>query len=432
MVLVRNCDDVLSFRHVAVKAAPWLLLGLLSAAVLTAAQPSAASIRAWFGTDAPDGASPGETAGRASIVTIARGAVLGLAIPLCSCGALPLAITLASEGVPVGSIAAFATAAQAAGVDSMVFTAGQFGVEVAAARLVAAAILAIAAGLVVSSATSSSSSSGGGGGGGADDAADNHGEKAKETASCCDDDGACSSPSSATAASCSPTSDSCCSPTEADAPKSSTAQPFFVVRVWTALCMLFLEVAPWVGVGIVFSAGCNVWAPAGGLWNAGGGDSILKRAVLLSATVPVQLCEHGVVTVAAALAKQGVSAGTAFAFIVVGPATNSALLMLIAALAKKQAGSARTTGTFGVVSKVVAVMVAFGLALSYFVDAVGPFFPPLLAIVSGNSMGGGGGGFLPGWYVRYTRGECHVFLRECPCAAMQTLLACHVCVCVIF
>lgn len=138
---------------------------------------------------------------------------------------------------------------------------------------------------------------------------------------------------------------------------------------------------------------------------------MMKRALLLGATVPVQLCEHGVVTVAAALAKQGVSAGTAFAFIVVGPATNTSLLMLIASLSakvqqKENSGSGTAGGLFntiGIVPKVVLIMVAFGLGLSYAVDAIAPYFPAVLAIADGGKgSGGGGGGFLPDWYIDFS------------------------------
>jgi uncharacterized membrane protein YraQ (UPF0718 family) len=67
----------------------------------------------------------------------------------------------------------------------------------------------------------------------------------------------------------------------------------FASAAAVSLFELFAEVVPWVAVGICFTAACNVWAPTGGLWDATGGDSVVKRGALLAATVPVQLCEHG-------------------------------------------------------------------------------------------------------------------------------------------
>jgi len=295
-------------------------------------------------------------------------------------------------------------------VDSLLFTVGAFGVEVAAARLAVAAVLAVAVGMMTMPSTTIATT--------AATAGNTNGNTTvgDSSPSCCDADAGAGAGDDA----------DCCSSVEDTSTSASAGgaaaspQPAFVLRVFSALCSLFLEVAPWVGTGILFSAGCNVLAPAGGLWHAGGGDSLLKRVILLGATVPVQLCEHGVVTVAAALAKQGVSAGTAFAFIVVGPATNTSLLMLIASLAGQQtqhkggqqqqqhrgdSGNRSIFSNITLVPKVVAVIVTFGLCLSYAVDAIAPFVPALLALGAdgggGSGSGGGGGGFLPDWYVEH-------------------------------
>ena len=115
------------------EAAPWVALGAIVAAVLDAAPM-------------PSFAGGLKTPGAAGVVA---GALVGLATPLCSCGVLPGAAALAAEGVPLGSVVAFLTAAQSSGLDSAAITYGLLGWRAALARLLGAVVLACAAGLAV-------------------------------------------------------------------------------------------------------------------------------------------------------------------------------------------------------------------------------------------------------------------------------------------
>lgn len=270
-------------------AAPWLLLGIMLASVLSAVKPDAATLGRWFGGPA---AGPAAAAG--------RGAILGLAVPLCSCGALPLAVALGEEAVPVAGIVAFVTAAQSAGIDSMLFTVGQFGGPAAAARLAAAAVLAAAVGLGVGKVRATPSAP-------------------AVKGSCCGDSSCCGTTPPATAKQvpdcCSGDTGTTDTATCCDAPTAAALSGFgsavfeVLARVPGALCDLFAEVWLAVGAGVLFSAAMNIAMPVGGLWSTGLEDSISTRAVLFAAMVPIQMCEHGVVTVAAALATHGISVG---------------------------------------------------------------------------------------------------------------------------
>ena len=62
------------------------------------------------------------------------GALIGLATPLCSCGALPVAAGFVASGAPLGSVVAFLTASQSAGIDSAAITYGLLGPTAAACR----------------------------------------------------------------------------------------------------------------------------------------------------------------------------------------------------------------------------------------------------------------------------------------------------------
>ena len=75
--------------------------------------------------------------------------LLGLATPLCSCGAIPLSIGLSSAGASPAAVVSFLTAAQSAGLDSAAITYGMLGGETAFFRLAGAIILTIGAGVAV-------------------------------------------------------------------------------------------------------------------------------------------------------------------------------------------------------------------------------------------------------------------------------------------
>ena len=77
------------------------------------------------------------------------GALLGIATPLCSCGALPVAAGFVSAGVPLPAVVAFLTASQSAGLDSAAITWGLLGPLATLCRLGGAVVLAVVAGLAV-------------------------------------------------------------------------------------------------------------------------------------------------------------------------------------------------------------------------------------------------------------------------------------------
>ncbi|MFU8833543.1 MAG: permease, partial [Wenzhouxiangella sp.] len=68
---------------IALTAAPWLLLGLLAAGLVKALLPEPL-LQRWLG-------------GR-GLGAVTRAAVVGVPLPLCSCGAIPTAIALHRGG----------------------------------------------------------------------------------------------------------------------------------------------------------------------------------------------------------------------------------------------------------------------------------------------------------------------------------------------
>ncbi len=295
-------------------AAPLLISGVIAAALLTTiVKPFVPSLGSLLGSSK-----------QGNIMDSIKGSFLGLMVPFCSCGALPLAMTLKKEGISASSIAAFVTAAQAAGIDSMFFTYGVFGAKVAILRLVAAGVLAFLVGMTLKEESGKTSKESGNG-------------------SCCESSG-------------------CCDEKE-DSKNGFVSSIHLFVN--TAV-ELFSTVAPWVFVGVVVSAIANVWVPPTSAVPSSDAVSITKsiasRALLFLMSLPMTICEHGIVSLADALRGVGFSAGTALALIVTGPSTNAGTLLMLSRLSSNVVVAA---------TKIVVVVLVFGVALSYLADDFG-------------------------------------------------------------
>lgn len=117
---------------------------------------------------------------------------------------------------------------------------------------------------------------------------------------------------------------------------------------------------------------------------------LLVRTAVVAAALPLQLCEHGVVSFAAALERAGATPGTAHAFLLSAPATNAASLGVLVRAASGRAGGGPGTALRGAMG-----IAAAAVALSYVADR-----PDVL----GGSEGGSKIGdavetfSLPGWF----------------------------------
>jgi len=245
-----------------VEACPWLVLGLCSTSLLQHFGPAPTTLNSYLHQTVP-----------------AVAAVIGVIVPLCSCGALPIALSLIEAGVAPRVVVAFLTAAQSAGLDSAMLTAGLLGFNIAGARLLGALVIAIAAGMATPSVPLR--------------------------------------PSSPSPVSISDESEL--------KPRSCAGR---VKDLALGLFNLFDEVAGWLGLGIVVTSLCSVHTDVIRKAAAELPVALLRLLVPLG-SLPLQLCEHGTVAFASALQSTGVSPGTAFAFLVVAPATNLASLAMV-------------------------------------------------------------------------------------------------------
>ena len=89
--------------------------------------------------------------GSKNFLSIFKATVLGIPIPLCSCGVIPVAATLRDSGASKGSTVSFLVSTPQTGVDSIFLTYGMLGPVFALFRPLAALVSGIFSGMVINS-----------------------------------------------------------------------------------------------------------------------------------------------------------------------------------------------------------------------------------------------------------------------------------------
>jgi len=262
---------------IALAAAPWLLAGLFLAGMVQAFMPPEL-LRRW--------------AGGSGIGGIARAAVAGAPLPLCSCGAIPASLALYRNGVGRGPAVAFLIGAPGIGVDSVVITHALLGPFMMVARALGAVVTAISTGLLVARSV-----------GGRARAA------APQATGCCA--GGCAGARSAGAAE---------SPASARIP--------FAARLRRGLEYglgdLLDDIGVWMLAGLVLAGVLMAFVPPQALAShASGLPAMLLMAVV---GIPLYICATAATPVAAGMLVAGVSPGTVLVFLLAGPMTSMATL----------------------------------------------------------------------------------------------------------
>ncbi len=242
--------------------APYLLLGFLVAGVLSVFV-GVRFVRRHLGG--------------AGLASILKATVLGIPLPLCSCGVIPVAASLRRDGAGAGAVAAFLLSTPQTGVDSILVTGSFMGWLFAGFRVAGAFVSGLFGGALVEVF------------GGEGDAR-SHG-------SC---EGACCM---------------------AGGERSSRLHRV----LHHAFRTLPADLARAVIIGALVAGAVSALLPPGSLSSVFG-SGLGAKLLMLAAGIPVYVCATGSVPVAAALMAKGVSAGTAFVFLASGPATNAATI----------------------------------------------------------------------------------------------------------
>ena len=268
--------------------APYLLLGFLIAGVLHVFVP-----QRFYAN----------YLSRSNKLSVVWAALLGVPLPLCSCGVIPTAIGLRNEKASKGAIASFLIATPQTGIDSILATFSLMGLGFAIIRPVAALVTGICGGLLVNWLVRE------------DDVKD------ESAASCQVERGN---------------------------------------RLWRVLKYAYYDMLRDIGlrllVGLVVAALIQVAVPDE-FFLQFGSQPLLQMLVILVIAVPMYICSTGSIPVATALMMKGLSPGAALVMLMAGPAVNLASILVV-----NKAMGRRFTSVY--LMTIVGFAVLFGLLLN--------------------------------------------------------------------
>ena len=234
--------------------------------------------------------------------SVFKAALLGIPIPLCSCGVLPAATSLKKQGANNGATTAFLISTPESGVDSISITWALLDPIMTIARPVSAFLSAFAAGCAENFFNPPDAT-----------------KRATPDLSC--------------------PIDNCCD--GIDCPPDEHKHHHGLLeklRIGTtyAATDLWAELAGWFFVGILLSGIINVLVPDAVIARYLGGG-LASMLLMLTFGIPLYICATASTPIAAAFILKGVSPGTALVFLLVGPATNVTSLSVLFGLLGKRA-----------------------------------------------------------------------------------------------
>lgn len=271
---------LLSFWNVLAMMAPWLLTGFFLAGVVSVLLPREWVVKAM-----------GRAKGWRGVL---NAVLIGVPLPICSCGVLPLTTGLRKAGAGKGAVAGFLISTPQTGIDSILATYALMGPAFAVARPLAAFATGLVGGAAVNALTQ-----------GEKDASP--GAPEKKSCHCC-----------------------CCHHEEhAAEPK----KPNVLVRIIRAgFGELLGEVARPLAIGLAISAVVTAFVPTNFFATAFGGNDWLAMPAMALIGFPMYVCSTASIPIAASLMAKGLTPGAAFVFLMVGPAINAASLATVSKL----------------------------------------------------------------------------------------------------
>lgn len=261
---------------------PYLLLGFLVAGLLHAFVP---------------GRLYSKYLSRADWRSVLLAALFGIPLPLCSCGVIPTAMSLRREGASRGATTSFLIATPQTGVDSILATYSILGLPFAILRPIAALVTSLFGGGLVNALVPES------------DARTAHGVIAP--------DGGFTQASAKT---------------EACDEEEIPADLGFFARLKLAFRYGFIDmvqdIGKWLVIGLIIAGLIALFVPDD-FFTRFADNPLLTYGIVLLIAIPMYVCATGSIPVAAVLMLKGLSPGAALVFLMAGPASNMASILVI-------------------------------------------------------------------------------------------------------
>jgi uncharacterized membrane protein YraQ (UPF0718 family)/copper chaperone CopZ len=252
-----------AFADLSMEMAPYLLLGFLFAGILYV----------WFPRK-----KVYKYLGKPNTASVINAALIGIPLPLCSCGVIPTGISFYNSGASRGSSVSFLISTPQTGVDSIFITYSLLGLPMAIVRPIIALFTGFFGGFITNKF--------------------NRNIKPKKHAN-----------------------------DQADI-ENGKADRSLRGMLNYAFVEFLEDIAKWLVIGLALAALIEVLVPES-FFTAYLGNEYLEMLLILVAAVPLYVCATGSVPIAAILMLKGLSPGAAIVFLMAGPATNAATITVI-------------------------------------------------------------------------------------------------------
>ena len=277
---------------------PYILLGFLIAGVLHAFVKPGTMSRHLSGN---------------GISAVVKAALIGIPLPLCSCGVLPTAVSMRRNGASDAATTSFLIATPQTGVDSIAATYSLLGPVFAVMRPIGALVGALFGGTLVGKFSPTSKPSG-----------------VKASNPCNDED---------------------------DAIAGSTFRQKCVETLRYGFVDMVASVGKWLVIGLVVAAAITVFVPDS-IFLGLAKYPILAMLVMVLVAVPMYICATGSIPIALSLMLKGLTPGVAFVLLMAGPAANFASVMVL-----KKAMGVKATVIY--IVSVIITALGFGVFIDY-------------------------------------------------------------------
>ncbi|RKE04214.1 SO_0444 family Cu/Zn efflux transporter [Marinifilum flexuosum] len=269
---------IYDFIDILNEMSPYLMLGFLFAGILKVAFPQR-FIDKYLG--------------QKNSKSVLNASLIGIPLPLCSCGVIPTGISFFKSGATKGSSVSFLISTPQTGVDSILVTYSLLGLPFAIIRPFIALTTGFFGGVLTNKV----------------DDSDNINSEIS--------------------------SDNCCTKSEknndgCDSNKklSKTKKSKIYTLFHYAFVEFLQDISKWLIIGLLLAAAISVLIPDD-FFTSFIGNDLIGMLVILIASIPLYICATSSVPVAAVLMMKGLSPGAALVFLMAGPATNAATITVL-------------------------------------------------------------------------------------------------------
>ena len=242
---------------------PYLLLGFLIAGILHVVMPNQKVVRYLGGNN---------------LRSVINASLLGIPIPICSCGVIPTGLSFYKNGASKGSSVSFLISTPQTGIDTFMVTYSLLGLPLAVLRPVIAFFIGILGGTVTNEAVKNE-------------------KQMVQTGN-----------------------------------HEKINRKNYKDAIATMLRFGFVEflqdIAKWLVIGLLIAALLSVLMPEN-FFTAYLSNEYLSMLVVLLASVPLYGCATSSVPIAAMLMMKGLSPGAVIVFLMAGPATNATTITMV-------------------------------------------------------------------------------------------------------